>query len=280
VLIAVVAIAASAPSAKADIFLAVTNAGSGPAGGHPTAYYNLTQAGVGNTLGDVAVGGAGTYLISTAAGNAGNLGANFGLATITVSFNTALDANARSLTLNAKVFSDGSTGSYELSLFSSTVTGAFTQGQTAAPGASTGLYSDPGSSTSTAFLTTSLSNVAYAGTGAFALSATSTYTGYGTNATGPSGITDVGLNVNSNVVGPVKGSSIALGSRASTYDISSNDVQITLGANSTLVFHSTATLSLPEPSGVIAAFAGLPCVGMLLGYARRLRGRPAPETAA
>jgi hypothetical protein len=41
---------------------------------------------------------------------------------------------------------------------------------------------------------------------------------------------------------------------------------------STVSFTATAQVhGVPEPSGAIAALAGMPCVGLLLGFARRLR---------
>jgi hypothetical protein len=48
--------------------------------------------------------------------------------------------------------------------------------------------------------------------------------------------------------------------------------------NGTITFTATSQVhGVPEPSAVISALAGLPCVGLLLGFARRLR-RPV-ETA-
>jgi len=51
-------------------------------------------------------------------------------------------------------------------------------------------------------------------------------------------------------------------------------------SGSTGTFRVVSTVALPEPSGVVAAFAGLPCMGALLGFARRYRRRSTNESAA
>jgi hypothetical protein len=288
VLIAVVAIAASAPSAKADIFLEVVRQGVG--GG--TAFYDLTTAGATSS---------GTALNITNGTNGAGL--NMGAQTISVFYAIPLTGSRQSLSMTATVNSDGFGANYNFRLLSSSVTNpsGFTQGQATAPGGvsftdapsgsgGTGLFTSPGSVNSPSFLSSSLSGVTYSGNSGFTLIATSGYYGYGTNntASNPGGgvFDNVGATIAlvstpGGVAGlSANGTPVAVGPRATSYDLASVDTTVSFNAGSTLTFTSTAALSLPEPSGVIAAFAGLPCVGMLLGYARRLRGRPAPEAAA
>ncbi|QJX00156.1 hypothetical protein [Frigoriglobus tundricola] len=40
---------------------------------------------------------------------------------------------------------------------------------------------------------------------------------------------------------------------------------------------SVPVIGVPEPSGVVAALAGLPCMGLVVGFARRRRGANAPS---
>ena len=61
---------------------------------------------------------------------------------------------------------------------------------------------------------------------------------------------------------------------SANYDMSTNaGTIIANGPGTNISFVSTATVALPEPTGVIAAMAGLPCMGALLGLVRRRLGR-------
>jgi hypothetical protein len=280
-LVAVVAIAATASSARADIFLRIETIPQDPFTSSSVAYFDLTQAGaINGTVGTVP--GANTLLINNA-----NFSGMTGTSSIDVSYGTSTTTTAQSITLNAFLKSDGSSNNYKFNLFSSNFSaangGTFAQGSVSGPtplNGVGGLYTAPGVTNDTSYLQTSLSNVTYTRAGGdtssiFEVTASSTYAGYnGSNNTITTTKTDSGIQVNSNTTSAT-GTTLLVGPRDPRYDISSNEVNVKLGLNSNLEFHSTATLMLPEPSGVAAAFAGLPCVGFLLGFARRLR-RPAP----
>jgi len=64
-------------------------------------------------------------------------------------------------------------------------------------------------------------------------------------------------------------------------DLSAIAVHVKKAAGSgDLKFTTTATLAMPEPSGVAAAMAGLPCLGLLVGLVRRRRVQLNPVQAA
>jgi hypothetical protein len=238
VLIAVVAIAASAPSARADVFLTVLDVNS-----NTTKTYDLGANGTGNSDANML-----------------NISSDFAGYTIHVSYSQFISSTRASLTLNADV--TGTNGDFRFTLSSSNTasTGYFQTGPTVGGGLlQTTLVVDPGLTGSGVSVNTHSGYTAFSGGSPL---------GQVTDGT-------IGLSGSGSKAGTAVGITFK-----PSYDLSSVTVDARTGDTpSTVSFHATAAVALPEPSGVIAAFAGLPCVGMLLGYARRLRGRPAPETA-
>jgi len=104
-------------------------------------------------------------------------------------------------------------------------------------------------------------------TGSFASASNKgTYTGYGANA---GSYTDSGEIVGS---GSSPETPMSIPALASTFDLAALTTSIDKVTGDTSLV-ATATVALPEPSGVAAAFAGIPCFAGLLGFARRLRNR-------
>jgi hypothetical protein len=285
VLIAVVAIAASAAPAKADIYLAVSNQSAGGS----TTYFNLSHA-----PGAGAFTGTGSYTLSgTEIANLGLSGGN-----ITVSYNnTTTNAGlAGSLSLGASVTSASGAAqtSLQFSLFSNSQSlvgfnlGTFSNPVASPPlSLTSGIGAYDTASVNPAFvngkgvLSSSLTNVSFSG-GFFSLSASSTYLAH---AAAPGGAylgqqTDSGIGVSALNTANKSSAGVVINNVAPRFDLESVEAIVSLDAGTTVNFTATAQIAMPEPSGVIAAMAGLPCVGMLLGYARRLRSRPTPEAAA
>jgi hypothetical protein len=217
-LIAAIAICAAAPSAKADLFLEISDSTHAP-----------TLVDLGPT------GGTGTK--------------TFDGYTITYT----ASASSNSLTLDASVKNVSNTSSaLSLNLFSSGTTGGY---YSALPGALT--------------LSSTLDVKSISGTNSASTSELGGYTPYGGSTSSTSLVTST--NSTGSVTGlptPVTGgTSFDL----STGDMVSNATGGALKTGATGHFVATTTVALPEPTGIAAALAGLPCLGMVLGFARRRR---------
>jgi hypothetical protein len=264
-LIAVVAIGFAAPSVRADLYLSVTQIGVG------TTYYDLSN-GMATNSGTSEAAFQGWTLSAT-----GTMPAGPGSQSVVLS-----------ATLKSLVSPTSAPGSFQFNLSSSTysnhassvdhlVESATYAAVFAAPSPatnSTGVFSNP--SSGKGYLSSSLvvgklpdltdSTILFASNQA-------QYTGYGP----PQTVTDLGEHLSG--MGTANSTPVLISSLSPKFDLSdlTTDIQATSGSQ--VSFVSTATVALPEPSGVAAAFAGLPCMGMLLGFARRFRSRVASAAA-
>jgi hypothetical protein len=258
-LIAVAAIAASASSARAEIYLRVTDTSS-----------------TNSVIFDVGTGASGTFSIAGGSMPVGNPGlANV---TITGNWSNVTAALSQSLTMtatvNATAVTAGNSVGLSLTLFSST------SAVPAPPGSGIGVYSLPSLTGGSASLLSRMSGVSLdAGTGSFSLQTSANYYGYGSGTlfanTASASVDETNFAGAAGTTTRTAG----IATLAPKFDIASIDSNVSVLGGQKVTFTSTAVV-MPEPSGVAAVFAGLPCVGMLIGYARRLRGRPTPETAA
>jgi hypothetical protein len=260
-LIALAAIGVSTTSAKADIWLAIS------VGSSPSIVTETVDLGSGSPT-------SGTFS-QTYQGY--SFSGAFGATT------SAGNPLPQTLTLSNLIISNSGSGigggqvPIAVTLFSSTTTGTVgsPSGSLVLPGAATsGLYNaQAGPGILSATLTVS-SNTA--GTD---VSDYGQYYGYSGGSLASSPATSVMLLSTA----PGGGGSLNYTGTQSTakvitllanYDLASDSATIGgVGAGKEVTLTATATVSLPEPSGVIAAFAGMPCMVGLLGFARRLRGR-------
>jgi hypothetical protein len=236
VLIAVAAICASTQSARADLYLTVSE------------------------LQGITVVNTQSYDISGTSGS-GNTGNTFGGFTISYSVSQPSTFNSQSVLLTSTISSSGSaTAAFSMSL-SSTIGGSPTN-------ATTGLFTAPGSAGAHLGLSSSLTEISSSGfTGSITNQAG--FTSYnGTVVGGVQTVTDSGETLTG--VGTASTNPTQLTQVGSTFNLSAMTVEIgTVTAGSSTSFSAEATVALPEPSGMIAAMAGLPCMGLLLGMVHR-----------
>lgn len=248
-LIAVVAIFATTQSAKADLYLTITEA-TNP----------------GNTI-----------TVNTSSSNHTTLSGYTFDYTATTSPLTG--PTGRQVSLDATVTSNGTFRLFNLTLFSSTSNG-LTPADTPAT-ATSGLFSAIGSSGTPLYLSSSLDVQAISGSGS-SVSTSAAYDGYG------GGIRLQHQDQAAPLFGTSTGSqnsgktafNQAPGTTSFNLSSMSIDVQNTGAAGSQIHFISTATVALPEPSGVAAAVAGLPFMGLLVGLMRRRRALAEAVNAA
>lgn len=249
-LIAAVAFCATTSAAKADLYLQITDV-TGQAG--PALVDLGASGGTGTTS---AFSSEGYTIKYTASESYGNL-------TLSASvINTGMTSG------NSTIYS---AGAFKFQLVSSTTTGAVSSLPTSATsgffspaivgsGEQIGLYS---TLSTTAFVSGSK------------VTANSSYTGYNGSTAGgiqsitPGGSYSTSLNSgNSSSTGQVY--KFNQGTGTTSFDLSSVSVDVQSGGGSagTVSFKASA-IAMPEPSGIAAALAGLPCLGLLVGYARR-----------
>jgi hypothetical protein len=248
VLIAMVAICASTTSARADVWLGVTDVSQSPVN---TTYYDLTTT-----------NGSGGLNVTNYAGQG-----QFNLVGLTGTLSHANGKLPETLTLSGSVAGTGS-GNDTLSL--NVFTSTSTSGTPILPWS--GALKDGGTAGDTGYMTSSL-KVTAGDPGV-------TVSSFGTYYYNPTGsVSTIAVDTKGSSGGTLTSGVVAVPNLSKFYDLAGTTTELSkLGSGKTLHFTASTTVALPEPSGVIAAFAGMPFMAGLLGFARRLRGRA--ETAA
>lgn len=254
-LIAIVAICATAPPARADLFLTITDQKS------PN----------GTTTIDVTKNASGTATVDSYS--------------FAYSVSSAATKTSESVSLTATVSPASSSSTpkanFELTLFSSTATSV----SDIAASPKSGLFSPLGTTGSNLTLTNT-SSIGSVTAKSASLSSQAGYTAYNGNTAG-------GIQTKMTSKATLSGGAGSTGSQSSvldfnqkkntsSYDISGMAVVVKQGAGGgSFTFTNTAKIALlPEPSGVAAALAGLPCLGLLVGVVRRRRLQANPVSAA
>lgn len=230
-LIAVVAIAATAQPAKADLYLTITDQFTGQVVGSQT----LTSS---SMSGQVVFEGW----------------------TFDYSGTVTDTATKKAITLDASVTGDGTLRVWNIKLSTDMSSGTPTS-----PGMFAG-FTGPGAGQlelSSSLTTTSVpAGSSVSTSGAF----------YGFNGTSNQVVNGSGVSLST--VDTKAGPTTYFQNMSTSFDLTSIsiDVQNVGPAGSTVSFVSTTAVALPEPSGVVAAFAGLPCMGLLVRLVRRRSG--------
>jgi hypothetical protein len=259
-LIAAVAFCATTSAAKADLYLQITDV-TGQAG--PAIVDLGASGGTGTTSAFSSEGFTIKYTASESYGNNASL-------TLSASvINTGMTSG------NSTVYS---AGAFKFQLVSSTTTGAVSSLPTSA---TSGFFSPAlvGSGQQIGLYSTLSTTDFVSGS---KVTANSSYTGYNGSTAGgiqsitPGGSYSTSLNSgNSSSTGGIYKFNQAAGT--TSFDLSSVSVDVQSGGGSagTVSFKASA-IAMPEPSGIAAALAGLPCLGLLVGYARRRRVSVSP----
>jgi hypothetical protein len=240
VLLAAFAICATAAPARADLYLKITDT-SDPSN-TPTTYH---------------ITGTGT-----------TTNTDFDGFTIKYSAATTQSAGHATLSLTASVINTGgSIGSFRFELLTSSSTGS-----TPASNPTSGYFSGSvvGDGEHIKLFSTLSTTDFVSGS---KVTANSSYTGYDGSTAG--GIQTVTPG-SSDKVSVTSGNSSATGGVTSftqangttSFDLSSISTDVQSSGKGTVSFVAT-TVAMPEPSGTVAALAGLPCLGLLVGFARR-----------
>jgi hypothetical protein len=268
-LLALVAVCAAAPAARADLYLEITDT-SGQIS--PVVIDLGTKGGSGTTSAFASEGFSISYSGSAALSE------------------TATGGSA-SLTLSATVTNIGTTsggtttytaGTYRFELVSSSATGS----QSSLPTTSSGYFSPPLVSGGQLLgLYSNLSTTNFVAGGKVTTNAD--YTSYnGSTAGGIQTVSTTGTGdgaavtgANSSETGKLDTFTEAAGT--SSFDLSSDTVDLQSSGAGKVSFTATSTvIAVPEASGITAALAGLPCFGLLVGLVRRNRAQVAPVLAA
>lgn len=261
-LIAAVAFCATTSAAKADLYLQITDV-TGQVG--PVIVDLGASGGSGTTTAFSSEGFTIKYTATESYGNSANL---------------TLSAS----TINTGVTSGNSTsysaGAFKFQLVSSTTTGAVSSLPT---NATSGFFSPAltGSGQQVGLYST-LSTTDFVN--GSKVTANSSYTGYnGSTAGGIQSVTPGGsysaslTSGNSSTTGSVYNFNQAAGT--TSFDLSSVSVDVHSGGSAGTVSFKASAIAMPEPSGIAAALAGLPCLGLVVGYARRRRASVSPVPA-
>lgn len=253
-LIATVVICATAPPARADLFLTITN-NNGP---------GSTTIDLGNS------GGSGTTTVA---------GYSFAY-DVTSSPNTASNHSA-SIGLDLTVTSTKTgTGNFTVDLFSATNSSGNT---------SSGVFTPGVGSTGSSLQLTNSSSIKSLTASSGSLTTSGDYTAYNGNTTGGIDSETTGTTSFSNTKGQTStgtsNASFSQVSGTSSFDLSADSSTVSITGKGKIEVTSKTTVTtnvatVPEPSGVAAAMAGLPCLGLLVGFARRRRLQVNPVSAA
>jgi len=252
-LIAFAAMCFAAPSAKAELDLTIENNDNGKT-------YNLGPVTLANNYSLTSTSGAG-------AGGAGFSNAS------------SVFINGSSLQFTVTQVQTGNSNAL-------VITGGLTAGTSASDNftfklTSTSTTSTPGAFTSLGNGTNFLASISTLNSGPTGsqVTTTSDYIGYtsGSVATDefPGGVSaqQSGGNGTTTTVASFNNTGNA------TYDLSSIAADVSGLANSTISFQTTTMVFVPEPAGVVASAAGLPCVLTVLGLVRRRRSASVPTVA-
>jgi len=249
VLIAAVAICATAPPAKAELYLTITDQSAG--GQRTTIDVNKTPSGK-----DTFDGYTFTYSVSST---------------------QSATKDSISLTASLTANQDATAGNFKFTLFSSTA-----KDLASLPSSpTTGFFAPLGTTGTPLVLSTSLSTTQMSSTFG-SVASTGSYRGFGT----PGTVAGVQSETNSTLTATSSGdqsTSTMFQQAAGTtsFNLKNSTVEVNSSGKGTSVqFTSTTTIALPEPSGVAAAMAGLPCLGLLVGFVRRRRPAVDPTAAA
>jgi hypothetical protein len=253
VLIATVVICAAAQPARADLFLSIMN-DNGP--GSKT--IDLTTSGL---TGTTSVGG---YTFGyTASSTSSASGATIDLSKLTVT--------------SPSTATSSTTGKFDVSLYTATNSSGST---------SSGVFTTPVTSTGGNIMLTNTSTISTPSGVTGSLSSSGSYTAY--NGTTVGGIDTEPTGTSSTSIANKHGGSGSLTNVAnypqvsgtSSYDLTSSATVSITGKGTGTFSNKTTVSALPEPSGVAAMMAGLPCLGLLAGFARRRRLEANPVSAA